>query len=53
MENYQQFYYALFNSLTDLITELEKRECSQEAIVEELKKIQRNAEERFIDNPPA
>ena len=50
MENYQKHYYALFNQITDLITELGQKKYSQSVITEKLRQIQRDAEERFLED---
>jgi hypothetical protein len=48
IENYQKYYYALFNQITDLISELETKNFTQEMMIDSLKKLQIDAEERFL-----
>lgn len=40
--DYKKLYYALFNDVTDAL-------CDAESVVARLKKIQEDAEERFLD----
>ena len=53
LENYQKYYYALFNQITDLISELETKNFTQEMMIESLKKLQSDAEERFLERADA
>lgn len=48
MENYQRLYASLFNRITDLISELEQNEFTQESVIASLQQIQLDAEEDFI-----
>lgn len=48
IENYQRYYYALFNQITDLISELETKNFNQQMMIDSLKKVQADAEERFL-----
>lgn len=48
IENYQKYYYALFNQITDLISELETKNFTQQMMIDSLKKLQIDAEERFL-----
>jgi len=49
MENYQHFYYSLFNDISDIISQAQKKQYSSEEIIENLKNIQINAETRFLE----
>ena len=44
MEDYKQYYYAIFNDLTDLIALLEEKHFNQNFI------IQQDAESRFVED---
>lgn len=48
MEDYKHLYYALFNRISDLISKTEQKNFTSEQILENLKALQTEAEERFI-----
>lgn len=48
MEDYKHLYYALFNRISDLISQTEQKNFTSEQILENLKALQTEAEERFI-----
>ena len=48
MEDYKRLYYALFNRISDLISETEQKSFTSEQILKNLKALQTEAEERFI-----
>jgi len=48
MEDYQHLYYALFNRISDMIALLESEQADQKIIIQALKALQAEAEERFL-----
>jgi len=50
MENYRHFYYALFNSISDLLSQIEENPCNPEQFADLLKKLQLDAETRFLED---
>ncbi|MBR1555371.1 MAG: hypothetical protein IJ644_08275 [Oscillospiraceae bacterium] len=48
MEDYKHLYYALFNRISDLISETEQKSFTSEQMLKNLKALQTEAEERFI-----
>ena len=47
--NYKSLYYKLFNSISNVITSLEEQQIPSETVSNALRQIQRDAEEKFLD----
>jgi len=47
--DYKKMYFHIFNKITDVIEELENNLCGIESVVEQLKQLQLEGEDMYID----